>query len=294
MNSKASIRHPRELREQGRPRVHLQAARRSQMVRRPALHHRGFPLLLGRRRQQQGALALRPVGRASGRRPAAQGRDHRRPHHQVQLGQAQSLLHRKPGARRAALPVPPPGALPQEVPSQVHRPGGDRQVGQGRPGRQLGADLPAARRHVCQRQHHPRRRSTRGSTPRRRRPSATSSRATRSITASTRRAAAALHRQGDLHPGGDQSRAGQGGAGRGRPAAALHQHARLHFPAEERQELGRRRAPVGVGIGLADRALSQPQRQRRGMAQADARRALPPGLVGGDRRLRRYHREPGR
>ena len=49
----------------------------------------------------------------------------------------------------------------------------------------------------------------------------------------------------DLHPGGDQSRAGQGGAGRGRPAAALSQHARLHLPAEERQELGRRRAPVG-------------------------------------------------
>ena len=95
-----------------------------------------------------------PSGRASGRRPAAQGRDHRRAHHQVQLGQAQSLLHRKPGARRAALPVPA-GALPQEVPRQVHRPRGDRQVGQGRPGRQLGADLPPPRRHVRQRQHRP-------------------------------------------------------------------------------------------------------------------------------------------
>ena len=89
--------------------------------------------------------------------------------------------------------------------------------------------------------------------------------------------------QRDLHPGGDQPRARQGGAGRGRPAAALPQHARLHLPAEERQELGRRRAPVGVGLGLAARALSQPQRQRRGMAQADARRALPPGLVARDR-----------
>ena len=47
------------------------------------------------------ALAFRPVRRASRRRPAAQGRDHRRAHHQVQLGQAQPLLHRKPGARRA-------------------------------------------------------------------------------------------------------------------------------------------------------------------------------------------------
>ena len=91
--------------------------------------------------------------------------------------------------------------------------------------------------------------------------------------------AAALYRPRDLHPGGDQPGPGQGGPGRGRPAAALPQHARLHLPAEERQELGRRGAAVGVGLGLAARALSQPQRQRRGVAQADARRALPPGPV---------------
>ena len=54
----AAARHPRELRGQGRPRVHLQAARRPQMVGRPALHHRGLPLLLGRRRQQQGTVAV--------------------------------------------------------------------------------------------------------------------------------------------------------------------------------------------------------------------------------------------
>ena len=49
----------------------------------------------------------------------------------------------------------------------------------------------------------------------------------------------------DLHRGGDQPDPGEGGPGRGRPAAALSQHARLHLPAEERQELGRRRAAVG-------------------------------------------------
>ena len=107
-------------------------------------------------------------------------------HHQVQLGQAQSLLHRKPGARRAALPVPA-GALPQEVPSP------STPTRRRSPSRPRAARAPAGCRStagstsctptttsIC-------RRSTRGSTPRRRRPSATSSRATRSITASTRR-----------------------------------------------------------------------------------------------------------
>ena len=52
------------------------------------------------------------------------------------------------------------------------------------------------------------------------------------------------------------------GLRRGGPTAALSQHARLHLPEEERQELRRRRAHVGVRLGFADRALSQPQRQR--------------------------------
>src|SRR4029450_8674555 len=44
-----------------------------------------------------------------------------------------------------------------------------------------------------------------------------------------------------------------------------------------------RRAALGIGLGLAACPLSQPQRQRRGMAQADARRALPPRAVAGHR-----------
>ena len=59
----------------------------------------------------------------------------------VQLGSAQSLFHRKPGTCRAAIPVSA-CPLPEEVPSQVHRPRGDRQVGEKRPRWELGADLP--------------------------------------------------------------------------------------------------------------------------------------------------------
>ena len=51
------------------------------------------------------------------------------------------------------------------------------------------------------------------------------------------------------------------------------------FLQEEQQELGRRGRALGVGLGLAARALSQPQRQGRGVAQDDARRALPARLV---------------
>ena len=62
----------------------------------------------------------------------------------LHLGQAQPLLHREPGARRPALPVPA-GALPQEVPRQVRLARGHRQGGPWRPEhRQLGADLPAS------------------------------------------------------------------------------------------------------------------------------------------------------
>ena len=49
---------------EGRARLHVEAAQRPPLVRRPAVHHRGFPLLLGGRRQQQGALA-RPGRRAT-------------------------------------------------------------------------------------------------------------------------------------------------------------------------------------------------------------------------------------
>ncbi len=170
-----------------------------------------------------------------------------RAHHQVHLGQAQPLLHREPGARRPAVPVPA-GALPQEVPRQVRFGRGHRQGGQGRPepaatGTQIyrridvmyandNPDLPTLNPWS---QHH----GVAGA----------ALSCSRAIPTTHRideqGAAAALCRPRDLHPGGDQPGAGQGRAGRGRPAAALSQHARLHLPAEERQELGRRGAHFG-------------------------------------------------
>ena len=68
-----------------------------------------------------------PRGRAFGRWQATQSRHHRRTHHQVQLGQAQPLLYRKPGARRSALSVCA-GALSEEVPSEVQRCRRDRRA----------------------------------------------------------------------------------------------------------------------------------------------------------------------
>ena len=140
----AAARHPRELRGQGRPRVHLEAARRPQMVGRPALHHRGLPLLLGRHRQQQGAVAVRPVGRADGRRQAAQGRDHRRADDQVTPGTSptptSSRARRAPrrsscsGRRTTSRSSTPSTPRPRRSP---RRPRAAR-------ARQLGADLPAS------------------------------------------------------------------------------------------------------------------------------------------------------
>ena len=101
--------------------VHLQAARRPQMVGWPALHHRGFPLLLGGRRQQQASCRL-PVRRSNcwstASRPRSRSSTSGR---SGTAGTSPIPTSSKPGARRAALPVPA-GALPQEVPRQVHRP----------------------------------------------------------------------------------------------------------------------------------------------------------------------------
>ena len=52
----------------------LQAAQGPPLVRRPSVHRRGLPLLLGRRGEQQGAVARRPAARPAGRRRAAEVR----------------------------------------------------------------------------------------------------------------------------------------------------------------------------------------------------------------------------
>ncbi len=58
-------------RRRRKPRLHAAPAPRAQMVGRPAVHHRGLPLLLGGRRQQQGAVAVRLAAGAAGPRQAA-------------------------------------------------------------------------------------------------------------------------------------------------------------------------------------------------------------------------------
>ena len=193
-----------------------------------------------------------PVLRRAPRRwQAAQGRDHRRADDQVQLGQAQPLFHRKPGAGGAPLPVPA-GALPQEAPRQVHARGGYPEALQGQ---QLDQHLPAPGRDVRQQQcrhadaqpvgaHH----GPAGPALRLR---------AQSLLSPHRRegTAAPLHRRRDHDRGGGQPDPRQGGPRRGRPSAALSQHARLHLPAEERQDIGRHRSLVGVRLRIADRPL---------------------------------------
>ena len=77
------------------------------------------------------------------------------------------------------------------------------------------------------------------------------------------------------HPGEDRRR-------RRRPAGALPALRQLHVPQAEREAQPLPRAAVGEGAGLADGALPEPQRRRPGVADADARRALPPRAVARD------------
>jgi hypothetical protein len=68
----APARYPRSFDVRGRAHLHLQAARGPSLVGRLALHHRGFPLLVGRRHPQQasspGGAALELCGRTASRR----------------------------------------------------------------------------------------------------------------------------------------------------------------------------------------------------------------------------------
>ena len=70
----------------------LRAAQGPSLVGRPALHHRGLPLLLGGHGPQQGDEPGRRADGDAGQRAAAQGRDHRRGDDPLHLGQAQSVL----------------------------------------------------------------------------------------------------------------------------------------------------------------------------------------------------------
>ena len=92
--------------------------------------HRGLPLLLGRRRQQQGAQPDRPAERPAGRRRGAEGRVPRQADRALQLVEAEPAISCRAGGRLAAVHLPA-GALPEAVPQQVQQ--------EGRRGRQRAA-----------------------------------------------------------------------------------------------------------------------------------------------------------
>ena len=113
-----------EVKEGGQ--VHPEAARRPQMVGRPPLRpprtSRFFWEDVANNSELSPSGSIRRTAR---RRPAAQGRDHRRANDPLQL--ARSRTPKSSKARRAPLrPLPVPvGALPQDASRQVHARGGN-------------------------------------------------------------------------------------------------------------------------------------------------------------------------
>ena len=116
-DSRTCCRHSRSI---GRACLHLPSASRPQMVERRSLHDRGFPLLLGRCRQQQGAVARRPARADAGRRRSAEDRDHRRDDHPLQLVEAEPAVSAGPGRTEPALHLSTE-PLSEAVPRQVCR-----------------------------------------------------------------------------------------------------------------------------------------------------------------------------
>ena len=104
------------------------------------------------------------------------------------------------------------------------------------------------------------------------------------------RPAASLHRP--LHPRGGRSEAdpGQDRRRRSRPAGARRALQQLHLPQAGREAERLPHAALAAGQGLAFRAVSEPERERPGVARGAARRALPPRAVA---RHRPLARQPG-
>ena len=258
-------RPPGELRERRRPRLHVSSPPRAPVVGRSPVHLRGLPLLLGGHRQQQGAVAARPAQRAAGERQGAARHLPRPAHRPLHVGRAESAV--PPGARRAVAALHlPSGALPQAVPRPPHRRGQGEGARRREEGAQLGRAAPQEGRAVPLRQSRPADARALGQPDRAagdalrlppqpllppRRPGGT---------------AAALHRpRADRHRR-REARAGEDRRRRGRPAGPLPALRRLHVPEEEREAQRLRRAALGNGEGLADRAVPEPQHRGPGVA----------------------------
>ena len=251
------------------------------MVRRQALHRRGLPLLLGRRREQPRPVAVWLAAGAAGRQAAAAFRGARCAHGPLQLGRAESAV--PAGARRAEPPVHlPTGALPaqfhahyvglEKANAQATEAGSRNWAGlhqkKDEQYRFDNPDLPTLEPWV-------------NTTPL---PSDALRARAQPLLPSRRsgRAAAALHRPRDRERCRRQAHPGEGRRGRHRPAGALPALRRLHVP-----EAGREAQPLPAS-GCGTRRSARRSRSTRTSTSrtrcgaTDARRALPPRAVARD------------
>ena len=203
----------------------------------------------------------------------------RRAHRPLHLGQAESAV--PPGARRAVATVHlPPGALPEAVPRPLHRRGQGEGAGHREAGAQLGRAAPQEGRAVPLRQPRPADARALGQPDRAAGRRASSSSATPTSTASTRRAGSCPTSTAcSIGIADEKLIPAKTGAGEVDLQARDLRFDNYTFLKKNEKRNGYRRAALGHGEGLADRALPQPQHRGPGVAHADARRALPPRAV---------------
>ena len=107
------------------------AAQGRPLVRRRAVHRRRHRVLVQGRPAEQGPDAVAAELDPQCRRHRREGGEGRRQHGALHLrpaGDAVPDRGRQPGRRRSHLRDVPAGALPEEVPSRLHRQGGSRQA----------------------------------------------------------------------------------------------------------------------------------------------------------------------
>ena len=259
-SARAEAGHPQGRRGRGWPHLHPPPAPGAPLVRWRTVHQRGFPLLVGGRRQQRPAQPDRAARRAVRRRRGAQGRVPGPPDRALQLGKAQPVLPAGARRRDAHLHLYA-GPLPQAVPRKVRRPRRAGGQGGGGAGARLGTAARPQGWHVQLRQPGPadlaalapdhagagdpvRVRSQRILPPGR-----------------PERPAAALHRSGRARCGRRQADPGQDRRRRDRSAVTRPVLQALHLPQGEPGAQPSRYLLVGDGAGGTCRHLSQSQRQ---------------------------------
>ena len=249
-------RHPVQLRGRGRPDLHAPPAQGPQMVRRPALHCRGLPLLLGGCRHQRGSLVQRRRHSAPGRRRAAQGRGAGRAHRALVLVQAQPLLHSRARRRQSALHLPA-SPLPEAVPPEIRRSRTAEEADRRERCARLDPAVPA--QGSAQRLRRSRHADAAALAPRHPAAGAALRRRAQSLLPPRRqqRPAAALHRQ--VHPRDRRRQADpdQDRRRRGRPAGPPPRVQGLHLPQGERAAQRAHHATLARGTRRSPGDLSR-------------------------------------